>query len=115
MTTSVIVGGARTPVGKLMGSLKDFSASDLGGIAIKAALEKANVPASLVDYVISGSAPLETKYAWPPVSNGPANPASATISSARVSQCGRHCVRGVASAAPTASSSTPITSAPTAR
>ncbi|WIM89664.1 acetyl-CoA C-acetyltransferase [Candidatus Mycobacterium wuenschmannii] len=54
MTTSVIVAGARTPVGKLMGSLKDFSASDLGAIAIKAALEKANVPASLVEYVIMG-------------------------------------------------------------
>ena len=44
MTTSVIVAGARTPIGKLMGSLKDFSASDLGAIAIKGALEKANVP-----------------------------------------------------------------------
>ena len=54
MTTSVIVAGARTPVGKLMGSLKDFSGSDLGAIAIKAALEKAQVPASLVDYVIMG-------------------------------------------------------------
>jgi acetyl-CoA C-acetyltransferase len=54
MTTSVIVAGARTPVGKLMGSLKDFSGSDLGGIAIKAALEKAGVPASEVDYVIMG-------------------------------------------------------------
>jgi len=54
MTTSVIVAGARTPIGKLMGSLKDFSASDLGAIAIKAALEKANVPASLVEYVIMG-------------------------------------------------------------
>ena len=54
MTTSVIVAGARTPVGKLMGSLKDFSASDLGAIAIKGALEKAKVPASLVEYVIMG-------------------------------------------------------------
>jgi acetyl-CoA C-acetyltransferase len=54
MTTSVIVAGARTPVGKLMGSLKDFSGSDLGALAIKAALEKAQVPASLVDYVIMG-------------------------------------------------------------
>jgi len=54
MTTSVIVAGARTPIGKLMGSLKDFSASDLGAIAIKAALEKANVPPSLVEYVIMG-------------------------------------------------------------
>src|SRR5258708_9407025 len=54
MTTSVIVAGARTPVGKLMGSLKDFSASDLGAVAITGALEKANVPASLVEYVIMG-------------------------------------------------------------
>jgi acetyl-CoA C-acetyltransferase len=54
MTTSVIVAGARTPVGKLMGSLKDFSGSDLGAIAIAGALEKANVPASAVEYVIMG-------------------------------------------------------------
>lgn len=58
MTTSVIVAGARTPIGKLMGSLKDFSASDLGAIAIKAALEKAfpdvKASASLVEYVIMG-------------------------------------------------------------
>jgi acetyl-CoA C-acetyltransferase len=54
MTTSVIVAGARTPVGKLMGSLKDFSGSDLGAIAIARALEKANVPASAVEYVIMG-------------------------------------------------------------
>ncbi len=58
MTTSVIVAGARTPIGKLMGSLKDFSASDLGAIAIAAALEKAfpniEAPASAVDYVIMG-------------------------------------------------------------
>jgi dihydrolipoamide dehydrogenase len=43
MPGSVIVGGARTPIGKLAGSLKDFSAMDLGGFAIKAALEKAGV------------------------------------------------------------------------
>ena len=54
MTTSVIVAGARTPIGKLMGSLKDFSASDLGAIAIAGALEKADVPPSLVEYVIMG-------------------------------------------------------------
>jgi acetyl-CoA C-acetyltransferase len=54
MTTSVIVAGARTPIGKLMGSLKDFSASDLGAIAIAGALEKARVPASAVEYVIMG-------------------------------------------------------------
>ena len=54
MTTSVIVAGARTPVGKLMGSLKDFSGSELGAVAIAGALEKAGVPASAVEYVIMG-------------------------------------------------------------
>ena len=58
MTTSVIVAGARTPIGRLMGSLKDFSDSDLGGVAIAAALRKAfpdaEDPASAVEYVIMG-------------------------------------------------------------
>lgn len=54
MTTSVIVAGARTPIGKLSGSLKDFSGSDLGAIAIKGALEKAGVEPSAVQYVIMG-------------------------------------------------------------
>ncbi|ODR11505.1 acetyl-CoA acetyltransferase [Mycolicibacillus koreensis] len=54
MTTSVIVAGARTPIGRLMGSLKDFSGSDLGAIAIAGALEKAGVAAEQVDYVIMG-------------------------------------------------------------
>ena len=58
MTTSVIVAGARTPIGRLMGSLKDFSGSDLGAVAIRGALAKAfpghEAPASLVDYVIMG-------------------------------------------------------------
>jgi acetyl-CoA C-acetyltransferase len=54
MPGSVIVGGARTPIGKLAGSLKDFSAMDLGGFAIKAALEKAGMTGDHVDYVIMG-------------------------------------------------------------
>lgn len=37
---SVIVSGARTPVGRLLGGLSGFSGSDLGGFAIKAALER---------------------------------------------------------------------------
>ena len=41
MPGSVIAGGTRTPIGKLTGSLKGFTAIDLGGFAIKAALEKA--------------------------------------------------------------------------
>ncbi|MBF9348645.1 acetyl-CoA acetyltransferase [Mycobacteroides chelonae] len=54
MSTSVIVAGARTPVGRFQGSLKDFSGAQLGGIAIKGALEKAKVAPSAVDYVIMG-------------------------------------------------------------
>ena len=56
MSTSVIVAGARTPMGRLLGSLKGFSAADLGGIAIKGALAKAGVSADQVDYVIMGHA-----------------------------------------------------------
>jgi acetyl-CoA C-acetyltransferase len=51
---TVIVAGARTPMGRLLGSLKDLSASDLGGVAIKAALERAGVAPEQVDYVIMG-------------------------------------------------------------
>jgi acetyl-CoA C-acetyltransferase len=50
----VIVSGARTPVGKLLGSLKDLTAMDLGGIAIKTALERAGISGNQVDYVIMG-------------------------------------------------------------
>lgn len=52
--SSVIVAGARTPIGRLMGSLKDISAVDLGAVAIRGALGKAGVPASAVEYVIMG-------------------------------------------------------------
>jgi len=51
---SVIVAGARTPLGRMLGSLKDFSGSDLGGLAIKGALDKAGVRGDQVDYVIMG-------------------------------------------------------------
>lgn len=51
---SVIVAGARTPVGRFQGSLKDFSGAQLGGIAIAGALAKAGVAPSAVDYVIMG-------------------------------------------------------------
>ncbi|ACU39911.1 acetyl-CoA C-acetyltransferase [Actinosynnema mirum] len=51
---SVIVAGARTPMGRLLGSLKDFSAAQLGGVAIKAALERAGVAPEQVQYVIMG-------------------------------------------------------------
>ena len=54
MPGSVILSGARTPIGKLAGSLAGFKGSDLGGIAIKAALERAGVAGSDVDYVFMG-------------------------------------------------------------
>jgi acetyl-CoA C-acetyltransferase len=54
MREAVIVGGARTPVGRLLGSLSGFSGAQLGGLAIKAALERAGVPGDRVEYVIMG-------------------------------------------------------------
>ncbi|GJF32282.1 acetyl-CoA acetyltransferase [Kitasatospora sp. NE20-6] len=54
MTTSVIVAGARTPMGRLLGSLKGFSGAELGGVAIKAALERAGITGDQVQYVIMG-------------------------------------------------------------
>ena len=55
MSGSVIVAGARTPIGRLLGGLKDQSAADLGGVAIKGALDKAGVAPQDVDYVIMGA------------------------------------------------------------
>ncbi|UZG55425.1 acetyl-CoA C-acetyltransferase [Rhodococcus opacus] len=54
MPTSVIVAGARTPIGRLQGSLAGFSGADLGSIAIDAALGKAGVAPDQVQYVIMG-------------------------------------------------------------
>ncbi|RYP86476.1 acetyl-CoA C-acetyltransferase [Nocardioides guangzhouensis] len=54
MSGSVIVAGARTPVGRLLGGLKSLSAADLGGVAIKGALEKAGITGDQVEYVIMG-------------------------------------------------------------
>nr|WP_225953058.1 acetyl-CoA C-acetyltransferase [Kibdelosporangium phytohabitans] len=51
---SVIVAGARTPMGRLLGQLKDFSGTQLGGFAIKGALERAGVKPEQVEYVIMG-------------------------------------------------------------
>ncbi|MER6505641.1 acetyl-CoA C-acetyltransferase [Nonomuraea sp. NPDC001636] len=54
MSSSVIVAGARTPIGKLLGALSGLSGVELGGIAIKAALERAGVAPEAVEYVIMG-------------------------------------------------------------
>jgi acetyl-CoA C-acetyltransferase len=52
--TPVVVAGARTPMGRLQGSLKDFSGADLGGVAIRGALDKAGLAPQDVEYVIMG-------------------------------------------------------------
>lgn len=54
MENTVIVSGARTAIGKFDGSLKDYSASDLGGIAIKAAVERAGLKPENIDEVVMG-------------------------------------------------------------
>ncbi|WP_327636527.1 acetyl-CoA C-acetyltransferase [Kribbella sp. NBC_00482] len=51
---SVIVAGARTPIGRLLGGLKGFTGAELGGFAIKGALEKAGIAPDQVEYVIMG-------------------------------------------------------------
>ncbi len=54
MPGSVIVSSARTPIGRLSGALAGFSAMDLGGVAIKAALDRGGVGAEQIDYVVMG-------------------------------------------------------------
>jgi acetyl-CoA C-acetyltransferase len=55
MTTSVIISGARTPIGRLLGALSGFSAPELGGVAIRAALEKSGVAPEDIDAVLFGN------------------------------------------------------------
>ena len=54
MSGSVILEGARTPIGKFQGAFARFTAMDLGGFAIAEALKKAGVSPEAVDYVIMG-------------------------------------------------------------
>lgn len=54
MTESVIVAGARTPVGKFLGAFSELTAQDLGGFAIAGALDRSGVAADQIDYVIMG-------------------------------------------------------------
>ena len=54
MAGSYIVAGARTPIGKMSGALAGFSAAELGGLAIKAALQRAGVSPEEVEYVLMG-------------------------------------------------------------
>lgn len=55
MGKTVILEGARTPFGKLNGSLSGLSATELGGVAIKGALERANVQPEEVEHVLLGT------------------------------------------------------------
>jgi acetyl-CoA C-acetyltransferase len=54
MPKTVILGAARTPIGKMGGGLSSLDATELGGIAIKAALERAGVEPEQVDHVVMG-------------------------------------------------------------
>ena len=54
MSSALILGGARTPIGRFSGALSSFTATDLGGLAISAALEATGVPPEEVDYVFMG-------------------------------------------------------------
>jgi acetyl-CoA C-acetyltransferase len=56
MQEAVIVSGARTPIGRFGGAFKDVSASELGSMVIKAALEQANLRPDQVDEVLLGNA-----------------------------------------------------------
>ena len=56
MHDAVIVSGARTPVGRFGGAFKDVSTSELGAIAIRAALQRAGISPSQVDEVVIGNA-----------------------------------------------------------
>ncbi|HSB09829.1 MAG TPA: acetyl-CoA C-acetyltransferase [Blastocatellia bacterium] len=55
MAEALILSGARTPVGRLLGAFKDLSAVDLGTIAARAAIERAGIDSNLVDEVIMGN------------------------------------------------------------
>lgn len=54
MREAVIAGAVRTPIGDFMGTLKDFSAVDLGTIALKAAINKAGVNPAIIEEVVAG-------------------------------------------------------------
>jgi len=54
MREAVITGGARTAVGRLLGSLNGFTAAELGGVVIRAALQRAGLTGGEADYVIMG-------------------------------------------------------------
>ena len=77
MTTSVIVAGARTPIGRLMGSLKDFSGTDLGANRDRRRPGEGRRARCVVEYVIMGQVLTagpgrcpRARRRWPPASAG---------------------------------------------
>ncbi|HUK73736.1 MAG TPA: hypothetical protein VLW50_34160 [Streptosporangiaceae bacterium] len=60
VSAAVIVSGAHTPVGRLLGWLEDFTATDLGGIAIKATLDRTGIPGDQVDEGVRPGTTAET-------------------------------------------------------
>src|SRR6195952_2274546 len=54
MTTAVIVAGARTPIGRMAGALAEVSAVELGGVAIRGAVQRSGIDATDVEYVVMG-------------------------------------------------------------
>ena len=65
MPGTVIVAGARTPIGKLSGALGGFAATELGGFAIAGALERAGIQPDQVEYVFMG------QVSWPEPGRSP--------------------------------------------
>ena len=55
MSTSVIVAGARTPIGKLLGSLSTLTAPELGSIAVRAAIERSGIPTEAIEAAFLGN------------------------------------------------------------
>ena len=80
----VIVSGARTPIGRFQGTLSAIPAAELGGVAIKAAVERAGIDGALVEEVLMGNvvqagegqAPARQSASAPPPSTRSAAPAS---------------------------------------
>lgn len=55
MSNSYLISGARTPIGSFLGSYKNFSATDLGGIVVKAAIERSGLSVDAIEEVIMGN------------------------------------------------------------
>jgi acetyl-CoA C-acetyltransferase len=82
MPQTVILGAARTPIGKLGGGLSSLDATELGSIAIKAALERADVAPDEVQHVVMGQV-LQAGQGQIPSRQACARPGSSTPRSAR--------------------------------